>query len=439
MNLEQLIRERIQEVERQVSNNNLNDGIKKLLDIAKDTNFTGGNFREESVILSSRYNRLKNAKHKGLINFEQYSIEQNQIVEGILNLLQRIRAINSEKEEKNTLFTFDEQRSYDEEKKHFFEKLEGKEKEEGKYLCILDGVFKSFRKNKNFQLQEVNLKVGMRDIVGILGENAAGKSTLLNMVAGIITPTKGKISYPRLTQESKSWKAIKLQIGYIPQTLIPWNGRLRENLYFSASTVGIKGKENEKEVAWVIERLGLNTYVKARFNELSGGYKMRFALASILVRRPKLLILDEPLSNLDVNAQIQFLNDIKGLSDSLQHPLGVLISSQHIHEIEHICNKMLFIQNGEVIFNDQIDKVKYLHGEDNVFEINSPPQTGQQNYQLLFKGIPVNKIVDKGAVLIISTPSYYQRNRFVQDLLNIGYDLKYFREITDSTKKLFSP
>ena len=82
---------------------------------------------------------------------------------------------------------------------------------------------------------------------------------------------------------------------------------LVDNLHFAAAIHGIRGKENEDEVDFIIWRLGLDKYRNATWNEISGGFKMRFSLGRALVYNPRLLILDEPLANLDVNTQLLFL------------------------------------------------------------------------------------------------------------------------------------
>src|SRR5690606_10595788 len=106
------------------------------------------------------------------------------------------------------------------------------------------------------------------------------------------------------------------------------------NLKFTASHYGIKGEENELIVLMYMIRFGLWKYRNHQWSELSSGYKMRFELARTFLRKPSILLLDEPLANLDVLAQQLILEDLKHLSHSLANPMGIILSSQQLYEVE---------------------------------------------------------------------------------------------------------
>ncbi|BAZ09786.1 ABC transporter ATP-binding protein [Calothrix sp. NIES-4071] len=145
--------------------------------------------------------------------------------------------------------------------------------------------------------------------------------------------------------------SVKQNIVYIPQELQKWHGLLADNLYFAASICGIKGQDNLDEVDFVINRLGLEKYKKATWGEISGGFKMRFSLAKALICHPKLIILDEPLANLDISTQLLFLQDIRDLANSSANPISIIISSQHLYEVENIADNILFLKDGKAIYN----------------------------------------------------------------------------------------
>src|SRR5204863_8033249 len=126
----------------------------------------------------------------------------------------------------------------------------------------------------------------------------------------------------------------------VPTDLPPWYGSLRSNLHYESAIHGIRGADNEREVDYIVERLGLTNELDRRWYELSGGYKLRFALARGLVWKPALLVLDEPLANLDFIAQQVVLKDLRHLTNSLRYPLSVFVSSQHVHEIEDVSDKL---------------------------------------------------------------------------------------------------
>lgn len=183
-------------------------------------------------------------------------------------------------------------------------------------ICQVSGVHKTYKRNKNFSLKNINLTLREGEITGLVGENGNGKTTLINIIAGELSPDKGRVFFPFLGSNHSKWSQAKKEIGYLPQRLPRWRGSLKDNLHFSASLNGLYGKNNEKEVEYITYRLGLEKYQNLNWDEISGGFQTRFALASLLIWNPKLLILDEPLSNLDINAQVEFLQDIRDLASS---------------------------------------------------------------------------------------------------------------------------
>ncbi|MEM9888924.1 MAG: ATP-binding cassette domain-containing protein, partial [Bacteroidota bacterium] len=187
-----------------------------------------------------------------------------------------------------------------------------------KVILSINSIRKTY-KSTNFQLQTGDLQFHLGEVIGLVGENATGKTTLFRILAGDLKHDKGELSYP-LFQTSKrlNWLALKAQIAYVPQALPKWHGTLLENLKYEAAIHGIKGEDNRKAVEYIIQRLGLAEHIEKSWQQLSGGYKLRFALAKALVWKPQLLILDEPLANLDIRTQIVVLNDLQNLAKSLR-------------------------------------------------------------------------------------------------------------------------
>ncbi len=214
-------------------------------------------------------------------------------------------------------------------------------------------TYKSKVAEFTLSIPEIQLKLG--EITAIVGENGNGKTTLLKIITGDLQLTDGQIHYPVLEDNKRQYLyQIKQQIAYIPQELSPWSGLLANNLHFAAAVRGIKGKDNEDEVDFIISRLGLDKYRNYTWKEISGGFKMRFALAKALLRNPKLLILDEPLANLDINTQLLFLQDLRYLAESLKTPKSIILSSQNIYDVENIADKIIFIKDGQALYNGYI-------------------------------------------------------------------------------------
>ena len=230
-------------------------------------------------------------------------------------------------------------------------------------------VSKQFYKGKSpFKLHPVSFELRLGEITGVVGENGNGKTTLLRMVAGLLSINSGSIEYPALNNEPNNYYDAKNKFAFIPQRIPKWHGTLMENLMFFAAIHNIKGNENYRQIEYILFRLGLDKFRDLTWNEISSGYRMRFELAKMLLWRPHLLILDEPLANLDINAQQLFLQDLKFFSQSQSYPLSIIFSSQQLHEVERVADNIIFIRQGKTIYNGKQTEFG-INREVNSFEV----------------------------------------------------------------------
>lgn len=285
--------------------------------------------------------------------------------------------------------------------------------------------------NNDFELLVPELKLHYGEIIGLVGENATGKSTLLNIIAGRLSCSAGTLQYPRFHEKSKNfdWVKIKNKISYVPQHLTDWQGSLLENISYAATLHGIKGKENQEAQTRIINLLGLGDYIHKSWSELSGGFRLRFALARALVWKPELLILDEPLAHLDVNAQITVLKDLKDLTDNSENPIAILVTSQHIHELEFVADTVLFMRQGKIL-SDQQESVARAHYE----------MTCTQDMETLRQALadfPDIELEDKIMYFYLSTPAKLAQQDLLDKLAEAQITLQYFRNISKSIKTKF--
>lgn len=203
-----------------------------------------------------------------------------------------------------------------------------------------------FLNRSEFSLNNIDLKLKQGEITGVVGENSSGKTTLFRLITGELACDTGELTFPYLQKDKSKmdWFSIKQKIAYVPQHLPEWKGSLRDNLIYEASMRGVKAEDIEKDVEFIIYRLGLDGFIDKSWGILSGGYRLRFALAKALVWKPDLLVIDEPLAHLDIKAQETVLTDIRNLARSIQFPVAVIISSQHLVEIEKVADHLLFLE-----------------------------------------------------------------------------------------------
>ena len=296
------------------------------------------------------------------------------------------------------------------------------------------GLGKSYS-NTGFKLYIDELELRLGEVTGLLGENTTGKTTLFRILAGDLAMDQGTLSYPLFqTGKKLDWIQLKKQISYVPQHLGDWQGSLTDILSQEATLHGLKGSANTQALRYIVQRLGLATHLEKSWRQLSGGYKLRFALARALVWRPKLLILDEPLAFLDIRAQITVLNDLQQMAKNHHHPMAVLMSSQHVHEVERIADQMLFMRGGQLVHRGQRSTIG-TEREFQIFEFACPlslvaltERLGSFRYQSLYF---------TGQAYVMRTTRTVQPEELLRTLLDRGISVTYFRDISQSLKPHF--
>jgi ABC-2 type transport system ATP-binding protein len=293
------------------------------------------------------------------------------------------------------------------------------------------------RYNNNFSLSGVSLDLNLGEITGVVGENGSGKTTLFRVVTGDLRHTEGFISYPSfggIVNRPIPWHIVKQNISFVRQDISPWHGNLKDTLHFTAARYGIKGRKNLYAVARIVERLGLAEHLGRSWSELSGGYKLRFELARALIWKPKFLILDEPLANLDFKTQLIVLKDIRNLTNSFSNPMSVLISSQHLHEVEAIADNILFLRRGKVVFSGPLAEIS-VNRKNNIFEVDTSKSIDVLRAALSQKQI--GKIYFNGIAFVVETDTTVSSDQFLRILQRAKVPINYFRDVSASVKRLF--
>ncbi len=277
----------------------------------------------------------------------------------------------------------------------------------------------------NFSLQPISLQVNTGDVLGIVGENGNGKTTLLRCMAKQLALTSGELQFAKLVNPDHY--EIKHHLAFIPQRIPRWFGLLKDNLHFSAAISGVKGEENNVMVDFMLERLDLTPYAHLTWNQISSGYRTRFEIARILLQKPKLLILDEPLANLDINAQQSILTDLRFMAKSVHNPMGILLSSQQLHEVEKIADTVLLIKKGACLFRTgEQEKTATAF----VIEL----ETTVKRDQLLNVLAAAGEVQFNGGFYTISSATLPAQEMLAK-LVTAGIPISYFRDITHSTKR----
>ena len=216
-------------------------------------------------------------------------------------------------------------------------------------------------------LEGLNLEIPAGRFVGLFGANGAGKTTFFRVALGLLPPSAGWIRLLGLPPRRG-----RIQVGYVPQ-LAPaaLAGTLSGRAFVAAARQGhrwgfaLGRREAVTAIDEAIERVGATAFADRALERLSGGQRHRFLLAQALVNRPRLLLLDEPLANLDPAAQVDFIELVRGLCR--QEGLTVLFSAHDINSLTAAMDRVLFMAAGRACLGTidavlQDDRLSGLYG-----------------------------------------------------------------------------
>lgn len=208
----------------------------------------------------------------------------------------------------------------------------------------IDGLYKRFSDHQ--VLDGFNLQVAHGEIVGLLGPNGCGKSTVLNIICQLLQADAGEVQLMGQPMRKQSAHA-RARIGYCAQASALYPDLFpQENIQFFARLYGVPAAQRNARVGELMERFGLVSYAATRAGMLSGGWQQRLSLAVALVHRPDLLLLDEPTVAVDVEARLDLWRLIEDLRDS---GTTILLTSHHLAEAQRLCTRVALMRSGKVV------------------------------------------------------------------------------------------
>ncbi|HZA48156.1 MAG TPA: metal ABC transporter ATP-binding protein [Nitrososphaera sp.] len=219
------------------------------------------------------------------------------------------------------------------------------------YVVKVDRV--SYDYGQDTVLDDISFSVEEGDLLGIIGPNGAGKTTLFNCMLGLVEDYRGKIEM--FGEDIRKNRKVLQQLGYVPQKKSIEQGfpaTVQEIVSLGAAAT--TRKPSREKVTSTLETVGLLDYSKRRIGELSGGQQQRVFIAKALVNDPRLLILDEPATAIDVDAQNKFYSLVKKLNK--ENHITILWSSHDLEAINSLANKVACI-----------NRSMFFHGRSNDF------------------------------------------------------------------------
>jgi ABC-2 type transport system ATP-binding protein len=225
-------------------------------------------------------------------------------------------------------------------------------------------ISKKFRNNfweKDFRaLDEVSFKINQGDLVGFLGANGAGKTTLIKILMDFSRQDYGDVIFEQVL--GNSTEEIKSNIGYLPERAYLYPHLTgREFLNLITSLHGIEESISKIRIEELSKKLSIYSALDRQIKGYSKGMQQRLGFVSSIIHNPKFIVLDEPLSGLDPLGRREFKKILKEMNE-----LGVTIffSSHVVADVEEICNKVVFLEHGKLIYEGSIDSLIVKHSND---------------------------------------------------------------------------
>src|SRR5436190_7004243 len=213
-------------------------------------------------------------------------------------------------------------------------------------------------------LDDVSFEVKPAEIMGLLGHNGAGKSTVLGIVLGMVRPDSGEVRVAGHSVQRERSQALR-QIGAIFEA--PAFYEYMSGWQNLRTLCALSGWWDEREVKRVLETVGLADRVQSKVRTYSHGMRQRLALAQALLPMPKVLLLDEPTNGLDPEGIHEFRATVLKLRD--EHGLTILFNSHLLSEVEQMCDRCVILREGRKVYEGSLTRNKQ---EQPRFKLDSP-------------------------------------------------------------------
>jgi len=204
-------------------------------------------------------------------------------------------------------------------------------------------------------VDSINLQIQEGEIFGFLGPNGAGKTTTILMALGLTEPTSGEINVFGYNSTREPLKVKKIT-SYLPENVGYYEDlTAQENLKYITRLNGIPGKKADAKIEEVLKNVGLQDVAQVEVGKYSKGMKQRLGMAAVLVKEPKLAILDEPTTGIDPKGVEEILELIVRMSR--EQNITVLLSSHLLYQVQKICTKIGIISQGRIVAQGTIEEI----------------------------------------------------------------------------------
>ncbi len=219
-------------------------------------------------------------------------------------------------------------------------------------------------------VDHVSATIRRGEVVGLLGHNGAGKSTIMKMITGFLEPTSGSITIDGL-QMGQDTPAIQQRIGYLPENCPVWpEMNVMEYLQYQGRLHGMGESDLNRAVATAIRRTELKDKASQPIQTLSRGYRQRVGVAQAILHNPDIIILDEPTNGLDPTQ----IRHMRRLIAELAEHATVIVSTHILQEVQAVCERVLILRAGKLVVDSSLDALQ--SGHTLLVRLDNPEATG---------------------------------------------------------------
>jgi ABC-2 type transport system ATP-binding protein len=210
-------------------------------------------------------------------------------------------------------------------------------------------------------LNDLSMQIEQGSIAGIVGPNSVGKTTLLNIISGLVMPDSGVVFY-----EGGPVSDFKSLIGYVPQEIALYQDlSVKDNFRFFSGVYGLGRNKAKERRDYIYDTMALKDLDRIKIKNLSGGMKRRINIGVELLKDPKVLIMDESTVGIDMGARAGIIELIKKLNGD---GMTIIFTSHHMSELESICSDFYFLKEGSVVLEGKRKDILEKNGEKRTLE-----------------------------------------------------------------------
>lgn len=273
---------------------------------------------------------------------------------------------------------------------------------------------------------DLTLEIRRGEIFGLLGPNGAGKTTTTLMLLGLTEPTGGR-AYIDGKDCARQAIDVKRMVGYLPDNVGFYSDMTgRENLRFTGQLNGLTGDETDRRIEELLEKVGMTEAADQKAGTYSRGMRQRLGIADVLMKDPKVVIMDEPTLGIDPEGMRELMTLIRGLAE--EDKRTILISSHQLYQIQQICDRVGLFVEGRLIACGRIDELAGQMRREGHYALETAAVPDDSGFEELLRSLGnVEQVERTGDFYVVHSRADLCRE-LNRRALEKGYTLRHLRQ-----------